>query len=392
MKKITIVGGGTVGALTSAHWSRWANGAEVEWVISPDIPPVTVGEGTTVLVPNALEQTLAFTYNDLAAIGGTPKLGLWKEGWGDGHAYKPPFRMGTTGIHMSATKLHEFARARLAPKIKIVERTVHSHDDVDADYIADCSGTPAELGTACDAATGIPVNAVHVTQCPWEAPKFFMSLTIARPFGWVFGIPLQNRCAVGYMYNKDINTLDDVKQDVQNIFSQFGLTPSSDTLSKEFKNYFRKANFTQRGYYNGNASFFLEPLEATSLGCSVQINQHAWSTIHEQMPISTANSWYRGKLSSVEDLIMTHYLAGSKYKTAFWDFAQSRAAAKLEGSVKTNPAFRQVLRLARQFVYGHTPDIEYGTWGPWMWHENMRELGVFHRMMAWLDAAGSNHG
>lgn len=382
--KIAVLGAGTVGAMTAAHWSRWPNEAEIEWVFSPNIAPVTVGEGTTVLVATALEKTLDFTYNDLADLGGTVKLGLWKEGWGDGHKFTPPFAAGSVGIHMTATKLHAMAQARLADRVRITERTVSGYADIDADFIADCSGTPLMDDTMV-LSESVCVNAVHVVQCPWEYPRFNMSLTIARPFGWVFGIPLQNRCAIGYLYNEDINTLEEVQQDLQQVFDKFALTPSNTTLTRSFKSYRRKENFHKRGYYNGNASFFLEPLEATSLGCSVQVNQHAWSAVFEQLPLSTANRWYADKLSSVEDLLAVHYLAKSVYKTPFWEYAHARATTKIDKSIATSAAFRNTLKAARDFRHGEAIDIEYGTWGPWMWNENLTQLGVMDTLLAKLN-------
>ena len=57
------------------------------------------------------------------------------------------------------------------------------------------------------------------------------------------GIPLQNRCSIGYMYNNKINSLEEVKEDVKNIFEEFNLQPSETTNAFSFKNYYRNTNF-----------------------------------------------------------------------------------------------------------------------------------------------------
>ena len=67
------------------------------------------------------------------------------------------------------------------------------------------------------------------------------------------------------MFNSDINSLDEVKEDVKDVFEQYNLVPSDKTNFLQFKNYSRKVNFQGRVSYNGNASFFFDPLEATSI-------------------------------------------------------------------------------------------------------------------------------
>jgi hypothetical protein len=176
----------------------------------------------------------------------------------------------------------------------------------------------------------IPVNAVHVNQCYWEAPLFTETLAIARPYGWVFGIPLKNRCSIGYLYNSDINTLEEVQEDVQHVFSQFGLDPSTDTSSFSFSNYRRKQNFNGRVVYNGNASFFLEPLEATTFGTVDVINTRAELTWLSGHPEAHAEAAYSSSVNAAERIIMMHYFAGSIYKTPFWEFAKQRGMACME--------------------------------------------------------------
>jgi hypothetical protein len=94
-------------------------------------------------------------------------------------------------------------------------------------------------------------------------------------YGWVFGIPLQNRISIGYLYNSDINSIEDIKKDIQNVFDEYHLTPSEKTQNFSFNSFYRKNNFSSKVIYNGNASFFLEPLEATSTGLSTYIYRMA---------------------------------------------------------------------------------------------------------------------
>ena len=78
-KKVTIVGRGTAGCISAAHFSaktRW----DIDWVYDPEIPAVSVGEGTTVLFPRTLRESLNWQWTDLAEIDATPKTGIYKKG------------------------------------------------------------------------------------------------------------------------------------------------------------------------------------------------------------------------------------------------------------------------------------------------------------------------
>ena len=70
-----------------------------------------------------------------------------------------------------------------------------------------------------------PVNSAIVLQCKWNHPKFLYSLTFAKEHGWLFGIPLTNRCAIGYVYNNKMSSEEDIMEDVQDVLNEFKLKP-----------------------------------------------------------------------------------------------------------------------------------------------------------------------
>ena len=59
--KLTVAGRGMTGLLSAAHFNKWTDW-EIEVVGDPEIPPVNVGEGSTVLLPVALGEHLDFGY------------------------------------------------------------------------------------------------------------------------------------------------------------------------------------------------------------------------------------------------------------------------------------------------------------------------------------------
>jgi tryptophan halogenase len=263
-------------------------------------------------------------------------------------------------------------------KINIVEKNV-SAENVDADYVMDCSGKPSNYDDF-NLTESIPVNSVHVTPCYWDHARFKHTLTIARPYGWVFGIPLQNRCSIGYMYNNNINTLEEIKEDVKQVFADYNLIPSDDCNSFSFKNYYRKENFTDRIAYNGNASFFLEPLEATSISLMTVICKMASDNWFKKTYSPHYNSEYTDYLQEIETVIMLHYFSGSVFKTKFWDFAQERGEQIIRRA-SNSPKFREFVNeslLDNNYLMRKSGD--YGTWGKVSFKQNLENLNLYQKI------------
>ena len=305
-KKIAIIGKGTAGSLAAANFS-FNTPSEIIWYHDPHSPAQSVGEGSTLPLPLSLSQDLDFNYTSLKEIDGTFKHGIRKINWGGSGDFVHPFPLEASGIHFNASKLQNYIANHLKDKVKIIESRITSHEDIDADYIIDCSGKPLNY-KEYNKIDAIPVNASYITPCYWDFPRFDYTLTIARPYGWVFGIPLQNRCSIGYMYNSKINTLEEVKEDVKEVFKQFNLTPGEGAKNISFENYYRKENFTDRVAYNGNASSFLEPLEATTIGTTIWNNEAAKGIVYGDISIDEANTDFLDHLKDVQNMIMIHYL------------------------------------------------------------------------------------
>lgn len=356
MKKYAVIGRGTVGCMSALQMRLNFPDAKVEWHYDPTIKPQAVGEGTTLALPSLLNQTLGFGPRDFDKVDAYVKTGIFKRGWSaTEEEFLHEFPSPSVALHFNANKMQDYIFDRLKDHVDLFEHNV-SPDEIDADYIIDCSGRPKDY-TKHSQSAYIPVNAVHINQCYWDAPKFSHTLTIARPYGWVFGIPLQNRCSVGYLYNSDINTLEEVKEDIKTIFSDFGLTPSEDTNSFGFKNYSKNRNFTDRVASNGNSSFFLEPLEAMSFGMANSVLGNAINYIQRFVSIEQANVEYVNLIQNVERIIMMHYFSGSKYNTPFWDYAKERGERCMENS-KHNAAFCDMVKYAYpKGVFGRAPEV-----------------------------------
>ena len=239
MQKISIIGRGTAGCISAAHF-LYHTDCYVDFYYDNNIKPQAVGEGSNLVLPMRLNQTINFQHEDLSIIDGSFKYGIKKTGWGIGNKFIHNFAPPNVGYHFNAIKLQEHILKTISsnPRLRIIENHVE-HDEIDSEYILDCAGKPNSYNDYT-MSESIPVNSVYVTQCYWDYAKFQYTLTLARPYGWVFGIPLQNRCSIGYLYNNNINSLDEVKEDVKHIFEDYKLTPSDHTNSFSFQNYYKK--------------------------------------------------------------------------------------------------------------------------------------------------------
>lgn len=390
-KKLAVIGRGTAGSLSLAHFHRWlSNRVDIEWHYDPNTPTQAVGEGSPLTLPKNLLMTMGFVHSDLHYLDGTVKTGIYKDGWGQsGKPYTHNFHGAGSSYHFNALKLQEYTYNFFKDKVKIVEHNTNS-DDIDADLVMDCSGMPKNYDDFYTG-TSIPVNSVYVTQCYWDMPRFNVTLTVARPYGWVFGIPLKNRCSIGYMYNNSISSLDEVKEDVKAIFEQYNLNPSPVTNAFSFKNYYRKNFFVKEGNrgisYNGNAAFFLEPLEATSLACMDNINRGAYDCWLGQISVEGANSLSLNFIRQCEVIIAMHYYAGSKYKTPFWEMAKEKSTIFVETVLQNDKNLKNILKIVKNndmselFEKDEEKPLSLKPFGPfWLgsWKENINGLGIEH--------------
>lgn len=375
MKKISIVGTGTAGSFSAAHFYRWTNW-DIDWYFDPNIPNQTVGEGSTLVLPMGLYESVGFTYEDLKSVDGHFKVGVLKKGWGDGRQYVHNFYGSRHSYHFNAVKLQQWIKTYLekSNRVRIISKNVNV-DDLDSDFVFMCSGRPKTFEDFIQPES-ISVNAVHVTQCAWEYPKFPYTLTLARPYGWVFGIPLQNRCAIGYLYNHNFNTKEEILEDVKEVFEEYGLMPSDITNSFHFDSYYRKNNFVDRVAYNGNASFFLEPIEATSIAAMDMVHRTAYDYFKKRTDAEEANEYYRENLRQIENVIMLHYAAGSIYKTPFWEYASERGKKNF-AEAKKNVEFIEMLDAVKKYKIGGVQELpEYGTWSVNSFWQNLTNLGL----------------
>tara|TARA_R100000951_G_scaffold24316_1_gene20523 strand:- start:5537 stop:6781 length:1245 start_codon:yes stop_codon:yes gene_type:complete len=398
-KKVGLIGKGTAGVLTflqnfvedKVDPCRWeehdAIKSNIEWYYDSSVETQPVGEGSTFSLPRLITKSLGLGWEECVNfLDATPKTGIYYHNFGPDD-YFHEFSLSGAALHFNAKKLQSYVFERFQRNsfLEFKDGSVNP-DDIDADYIIDCSGKPKTIDEEeYHIPEFISVNAVHVTQCYWDVSEFQHTKTIARPYGWVFLVPLVNRCSVGYLYNKDINTLEEVKQDVENIFDEYGLTPSADTNSFSFDNYYKKKVFDGRVLHNGNKAFFLEPMEATSIDSVFAINRYFSNEriLDEEFFNDRCRTWFE----DCELIIMMHYAAGSEWNNEFWDYATERGNKCLEKAmVNDRRKFKLSLceplsvsphgyQTTRQSIF-KARNQEIGPWGLASIRQNVHGLGL----------------
>jgi len=376
-KKLAVIGRGTVGCISVAeflHLTDW----EIDWYYDPDTPASGVGEGTTALLPQRLHSSLLFTYEDLIAVGGTIKRGINKIGWSGSGDYMHNFSLGMTGVHFSAEMLQNFLfeHIRDTGSVSLVQKNV-KHDDIDADFILDCSGRQT-IDDSYNKLEYTITNCCLVAHCSWGNPQFDYTKAIAMPHGWMFVIPLQNRCTFGYVHNSNMADMETIKEELMAVVASNNLEPYAMPVLN-FDNYYKKQNFCGRVVFNGNASFFVDPMEATSTTTALGVNLLArdmWTGV-EGASQEACNKIYEDDINEVEAMIALHYLKNPGFNTEFWNNATYLAEEKIWLILNSNGDFRA---LVEAVIHGTYPSMRYGrdvgTWNLFSYYQNINGLDI----------------
>lgn len=391
MKKIAILGRGTAGVYTATHFLKYTD-CELDLYFDSSIKPSAVGEGSTLDFPMELYKNVDFDCTDLELIHGTVKQGIKKINWGKAneeffHSFYPP---NSVGYHFNAVEFQNLIieKIKYNKRVNFIDKNIVSHNDIDSNFIVDCTGKPKSMDGIIESEY-IPVNSVHVEQCYWQGAKFLYTYAIARPYGWVFAIPLLNRCSVGYLYNNKINTLDEVKEDIKNVINLLGLPPPTTTNNFTFSNYYRKENYSDRVFYNGNASFFLEPLEATSIFSMNKVSRWGYDVFFDNIQTNTLNSRYIELFQKLEDMINLHYFAGSSFDTDFWKMAKDKAERCFVRS-SSNPLRKQeLLNYISSYDSSYEKSLqtkeEYGVWPKASFNQNLNGLNIGKELFEFIE-------
>ena len=324
-----------------------------------------MGEGADLSLSHFLSNELNFSYEDLIKIGGHHKHGIEKINWAK-NSFTHWFELGRSSIHINAVNLQNFIIDKISNKVNIILKNVKNEDL--GSYVINCSGQPPLLEERYE--TPIPVNNAYITQCLWDKPQFDKTLCIAQKYGWVFLIPLQNRCSVGYLYNSNFSDVETIKPEIKNILNKYKLN-SKESKNLSFNTFYRKQNFRGKFTYNGNSSFFLEPIEATSLNTSIDVIKKTSKLLKNEMSFKEVNEHYQNFLRETIDIVMLHYLVDPPFNTSFWKMANRKANEWFVKRYKEYPKINIITQKG---------EFNYSTWYEESFKQNLTGLNLYDKL------------
>lgn len=378
VKSIAIVGGGTAGLIAATILRKRLN-IKVDVIRSENIGIIGVGEGSTEHFSEYLEFMDINPYHIIKQCDATYKSGIMFDGWGDksylhsvikqfekkfgqyNYVYanqisnrsnyfnyntiwknvvntwfvnkseERPFEQ----FHFDTYKLNDFlSNLALSMGINII-------DDEIKDVILDEDGSIKHIVGSKNHeydfyidATGFKRLLINKLGAKWQSYKKYLKMKSAITFqtpdtdnynlwtlaktmdaGWLFRLPVWGRYGNGYIFDSDYITKEQAHEEVQKLFE------SEVTIGKQFN--FDPGCVDYAWIKNccavGVSSAFVEPLEATSIGTSIQqafLLMHRLANYNEDT-IKLYNKSFSDIMENIRDFIALHYVAKGK-ETEFW--------------------------------------------------------------------------
>lgn len=451
LEKIIVVGGGTAGWLTSFLLSKHKPNIKCLTIDSSKLGSIGVGEGTTGVFLDVLQQAGLDLDEIIRETDALPKYGINFTDWGkqpgsfispiDGsytdnsiivdllffgalknnidvddvsrfaslikfnktdlyldQTQKVKNVFGNPALHLDTFKTINYLKKKSLAlgtkhidseinKINLNERgDIHSvslanGDEITGDLFIDCTGFSKILMKELDAewidySNHLPVN----TGMPFilENDNFKKNLyTTAHAMdnGWLWEIPTRNRIGRGYVYSDQFASEDDIIKELETKF-QTGVKP---VKSIKFNSGRLENVWIKNCVAIGLSAAFLEPLQATSIHCSiVQIKDLLLTCLNSTVentldPIVVKN--YNNRMSKLyshmTDFVSMHY-SGGRVDTKFWN--------NVTNNLSRTPRAEELihlskLRLTRSFDF----DVHDGYAGQWLWNYSLNGLGHFSK-------------
>lgn len=382
IKKIIILGGGTSGFISAFILKKKIPSLDIQIIKSSKIDIIGVGEGSTENFTKFIE-FVDIDYIDLVKhCGATYKAGIMFKNWsqenflqsiGDGFNYildgypsvyahliknelpndlfVPEHALNskvntyflqnknispTLQFHFDNFKLNSyFEKLATERGIKIIyddieNVTLDTNGNIEkiesktnifyGDFFIDASGFKKfllnKLGFHWQSwSEYLKLNSAFTFQTD-SLPKIDMYTTAqAMDSGWMFTIPLVDRNGNGYIYDNSFTTLSDAKAEVESLLGQ------SIDVNREFN--FDPGYVTKPWIKNccaiGLSSSFVEPLEASSIGVTIEQSFLLSRLLinYNTNVIAKYNDINEKILENVRDFISLHYIT-KKVNSPFW--------------------------------------------------------------------------
>lgn len=330
--KICIVGGGTAGWMTAAYLSK-----KTDWNItliqSQDIPIIGVGESTLPSVYDFITE-LGLTEQDLFDhCDAVRKYTICHKDWHNKEwwhhfcfdesehreqiewmrNYTKPTKKWRHAYHVDANKFGIMLRDKVAlPNgVELINKTLDTIDDLDADLIINCAGFTDLFPTKEMIKTNLKNNCAIVAPSYDKMVKYYTETT-ALSNGWMWNIYLQNRIGNGYVFSKDHQSVESAKAEF------IEKCPHKLELDKlrviEWESQYCPNPYEGNILNIGLSAGFIEPLEAQAIWL---IQYQVEMLVRLVNKPSVYNKQWLNVVKHVEEFLELHYTATSK-DTDYW--------------------------------------------------------------------------
>lgn len=392
VKRLLVVGGGTAG-LISALILRQKLNIEINVVFSKKIGIIGVGEGSTEHFKDFMEFLGIHQYDIIKHCDATYKGGIMFEGWGSKnylHNVGVPFNeknaqypfiyakqiaendpymslklpwennmnswfldhpndMPYNQFHFNTHKLNDFLVSLAKFKgIKFIEDEIKNinfsedgniislvgdKDVYNYDFYIDATGFRKELIGKMGAKWNsygdyLKMKSAIVFSSEDEKDYNLWTLAKAMDYGWMFKIPVWGRHGNGYIFDSDYINAESAKIEVEKLLGK------KIEIGKEFK--FDPGCLDKVWIKNccaiGLSGSFVEPLEATSIGTTIQQSFMLMHKLinYDEKVINSYNKSFHDIMENIRDFIVLHYITQKK-NTKFWtDIAELKIPESLQ--------------------------------------------------------------
>ncbi|MCY3626324.1 MAG: tryptophan 7-halogenase [Gammaproteobacteria bacterium] len=354
LRKIAVVGRGTAGSLAAASVNHHLDDGEYELhhIYDSRIPVIGVGEGSWPSLVQELHTLTNLPHADIQnRIKGTRKYGVAFEGWGRGkgefiHYFTP--QQVSYAYHLAADlvaeMLHEHSSAtHIDAKVLNIDRDgerarleFEGRESEVYDLVFDARGFPKELLPEQHIDISfIPTNTAVIRRCgsifnSAKSPVLQHTYTraVARPHGWVFVIPLTAHTSYGYIFNREISSLEAIEEDFDMLLKADGVVEYEQRAILNFPNFVHRQLFDGVIARVGNSAAFMEPLEATAIvSAQLQIGMVLTMRLNRSIEFlerdaPAINRFLINTILRYGLFVGWHYSCGSAYESEFWSYAQ----------------------------------------------------------------------
>ena len=377
--EVAVIGRGTAAIVTSLQLIRY--GHKVSIFYDPFLKPINVGESSTPIFVNLIEDVLNIKKSKLVDLGiFSDKVGINFVDWGKGNQFYHNFFTGDIAAHFQTEAFNQYIHQLLQER-NLIEYYPHKVNDIkfendkavldnkfSFDFVVSCTGWADD---DCDDTIIESVNSVVLFRKNYEQYCKEHTLHLATEDGWQFGIPFpkENIFKCGYLFNNNFISEKEVIDKIDGEYYQ-SFTWQAKSSKTMIKNDFHATN--------GNRLFFFEPLEALTLHYFVECGRLICDYLDSRCDINKdrINSLYERAMYENQMTLAYVYHFGTVHDSKYWKHIKEKSIQLLNGSHwGTGDRFERKIEVDKK--HNLNPDDSLSKIGIFEW----QDLSIIHSGM-----------